>query len=51
MTDLKDLRDKINTTKDLVEKVELQEGWNRLHQEMEDLKWLDERNYEGFGNG
>lgn len=49
MTDLKDLRDKINTTKDEVEKAELQEEWNRLHQEMEALKAEDERNYVGFG--
>ena len=48
MTNLKDLRDKINTCKDEDQKAELQEEWNRLHQEMEDLKWLDERNYVEF---
>ena len=45
---LKDLRDRINSCKDEVEKAELQEQWNQMHAEMEALKAEDERNYVEF---
>ena len=49
MTNLKDLRDRINTCEDEDQKAILQEEWDRKHIELEALKAEDERNYVGFG--